>query len=140
MNVQLPVVLFDGHMSNYVKSYQCRVSLLCFHIVEWYLPDRVFRQFGLYQGIPETCDTYRHESGRHADMHRLDGRGRSHHDWTREHAHYISLWDARRQYVVMSVQMDPYTFDATYFQWYRQITVRFLTNAGALLGQMVCAK
>ncbi|KAL6336065.1 hypothetical protein AAG906_010334 [Vitis piasezkii] len=48
--------------------------LICFHIVEWHRPDRVLRQFGLVQHIPEQCDT---ELG----LHRYD--------WMSIHHHYI---------------------------------------------------
>ena len=62
--------------------------LIFFYIVEWHRPDRVLRQFGLLQHIPEQCDT-------ELVLHKYDLRGRHDLDRMSIHHHYIQRWEAR---------------------------------------------
>ena len=62
--------------------------LICFHIVEWYRPDRVLRQFRLLQHILKQCDI-------ELRLHKYDLRGRHDLDWMSIHHHYIQSWEAR---------------------------------------------
>ncbi|KAL7235321.1 hypothetical protein ACSBR1_018759 [Camellia fascicularis] len=52
-----------------------RVPLICFDVVEWHLPDRVLRQFGRVQSVPNWCDTK-------WQLHATDRRGRVGIDWS----------------------------------------------------------
>ncbi|XP_057956816.1 serine/threonine-protein phosphatase 7 long form homolog [Malania oleifera] len=65
----MPPAYADGR-----DLWVARVPLICFHIIEWYLPDRVMRQFGFRQVIPAPFMT----SGVDIvgdDLHGMDGRG-----------------------------------------------------------------
>ena len=111
----LPQMCTVGH-----DIWTARVPLICFDVVEWHLPDRVLRQFGQIQGIPEQFDTSQ-------GLHRIDRRGRARIDWRIRHAQYIDIWDARRDHIVHG---DPilrgrsYTDD--YMAWFFSITVRVI--------------
>ncbi|XP_073107276.1 serine/threonine-protein phosphatase 7 long form homolog [Elaeis guineensis] len=111
----LPQMCTVGH-----DIWTARVPLICFDVVEWHLPDRVLRQFGQTQGIPEQFDTSQ-------GLHRIDRRGRARIDWRIRHAQYIDIWDARRDHIVHG---DPilrgrsYTDD--YMAWFFSITVRVI--------------
>ncbi|XP_057952407.1 uncharacterized protein LOC131146679 [Malania oleifera] len=109
-----------------------RVPLICFHIVEWHLPDRVMRQFGFRRGIPGRFCT----SGvdvRGEDLHEIDGRSRGNTDRVAEHAMYVSMWVHRRDYIVEGVRADgPMRPEDPYYAWYRSITRRFVDRTAAV--------
>ena len=126
MIAQLPDYCLQGQ-----EIWCSRVPLVCFYIVEWHLPDRVMRQFGMRQVVPDQFDTL-------SALHRIDMRGRSDQDWSTVHRDYIQLWMSRHDYIIHG---DP--FDGTmdyhdpYMQWYRRITRRFICRNGAVYDYMV---
>lgn len=63
--------------------------LICFYVVEYHLPHRVMRQFGLLQPLPpQPLDTL-------VDLHRLDRKkNRTITDWSKHHKKYIDEWNA----------------------------------------------
>jgi hypothetical protein len=64
--------------------------LICFQIVEWHLPNRALRQFGMQQDIPQPANT-------EVKLHDCDLRGKVHENWRHRWRHYISIWDHRRE-------------------------------------------
>ncbi|XP_057961052.1 serine/threonine-protein phosphatase 7 long form homolog isoform X2 [Malania oleifera] len=109
-----------------------RVPLVCFHIIEWYLPDRVLRQFGYRQGIPDPFLT----SGvdvHGQDLHNIDGRGRGVTNWTIVHDMYVTAWEHRREHIIpVKAEDGPLRSDDPYFSWYRSITRRFLNRTAGV--------
>ncbi|KAL3506966.1 hypothetical protein ACH5RR_032348 [Cinchona calisaya] len=90
--------------------------LICFSIVEWHLPNRVMRQFGLKQTTPTQCDTRR-------DLHRTDMRGREGYDFEKLHLHHVLLWRDRNQHIIQGEPFDGIMVDDDpYLVWYRGIT------------------
>ena len=88
--------------------------------VEMYLSDRVLRQFGLRQGIPEVCDTVR-------DLHQMSRRGRPGANWPVTHRDHIQAWGSRRERVVVGDVVDgTMSYSDPYMTWYRQITVLYI--------------
>ncbi|PKA52658.1 Serine/threonine-protein phosphatase 7 long form like [Apostasia shenzhenica] len=102
----LPKICSDGK-----SIWMARVPLICFGLVEWHVPDRVFRQFGIQHVTAEPLQ----------ENKRVDGRGLSHVDWTLHHAIYIMAWNDRHEKVVkaMELEMDEETAMAQYIMWYR---------------------
>ena len=101
-------------------TWMARCPLILYAIVEWHHPDRVLRQFGMRQAVPDPCDTSR-------TLHRTDRRGHGTTDWQHRHRDYVQLWHHRLQHVVPGIpdaaQMlasDPY------MSWYRRITRRLI--------------
>ncbi|WJZ84265.1 hypothetical protein VitviT2T_003876 [Vitis vinifera] len=120
MNVSLP---------NYCtarKDIWCTISpLICFHIIEWHRPDRVLRQFGFRQGIPQPCDN-------ESILHKCDLKGRHDVDWTTRHGDYIQRWSSRHEHIARGeMAIGSLGYHNPYMVWYHSITIRFLTRTGS---------
>ncbi|OAY81076.1 Serine/threonine-protein phosphatase [Ananas comosus] len=97
--VGLPAFCLEGS-----AIWRSRTSLICFHIVELHLPDRILRQFGLLQHIPEAVEA----------IQRITSQGRSGEDWTAFHAPYIQRWADRLEHIAeQSPFVDPDPIRAT---------------------------
>ena len=105
------------------------VPLVCFHLVEIHTPDRVVRQFGMIQEIPDDIDT-------DTVLHAIDLRGNVCVDWMRKHALHITHWGNRLQQCCEAVlgDMPP---QHQYFDWFKRVTRRFIDVPGATLILMV---
>uniref|UniRef100_A0A2N9EHH7 Aminotransferase-like plant mobile domain-containing protein n=1 Tax=Fagus sylvatica TaxID=28930 RepID=A0A2N9EHH7_FAGSY len=96
--------------------------LICFQIVEWHLPNRALRQFGMQQDIPQPANT-------EVKLHDCDLRGKVHENWRQRWRHYISIWDHRREHVVTRDKMvGLMSYHDPYMDWYRRITRRFISR------------
>ncbi|RVX02742.1 Serine/threonine-protein phosphatase 7 long form-like [Vitis vinifera] len=88
-------------------------------------PDRVLRQFGFRQGIPQPCDN-------ESILHKCDLRGRHDVDWTTRHGDYIRRWSSRREHIARGeMAIGSLGYHDPYMVWYRSITIRFLTRTGS---------
>ena len=65
---------------------------MCFCIVERHHPERVLRQFGLAQQLPDNI-VYDDR------LHGIDLRGNVEKNWREEHGSYILEWDRRQQQI-----------------------------------------
>ncbi|OAY75485.1 Serine/threonine-protein phosphatase, partial [Ananas comosus] len=95
-------------------------TLICFHIVELHVPDRVLRQFGLLQYIPIHVETIR----------RFTSQGRPDEHWGHFHAAHIERWGQRLQAIIdqhLIVGDDPVQATSIYMEWYWQITRRWIS-------------
>ncbi|XP_012448820.1 serine/threonine-protein phosphatase 7 long form homolog [Gossypium raimondii] len=78
-NVVPPSALVDSH------KWCTNTPIINFNIVEWYHGDRVLRQFGCIQPIPDPpCQL--------GEDHGLTKRGRVQLDWGIYHRKYVALW------------------------------------------------
>jgi hypothetical protein len=105
--------------------------LICFQIVEWHLPNRTLRQFGMQQDIPQPANT-------DVKLHDCDLRGKVHENWRHRWRHYISIWDHRREHVVTRDKMvGLMSYHDPYMDWYRRITRRFISRRSGCYEMMV---
>lgn len=111
--------------------WTAKVPLICFHIIEWHLPDRVMRQFGGTQGIPSICNT-------EVDLHKIDLRNKTDAGWQRRHKKYVRLWRHRHESVIEVIN-GPVQVQPEYQHWYLQHTRRWISRTGATLSYLVCS-
>ncbi|MFQ6651989.1 hypothetical protein Gotur_024078 [Gossypium turneri] len=99
--------------SAYVYSHiWCtNAPIINFNMVKWYHGDRVLRQFGCIQHIPEPpCEV--------GEVHGMNKRGKLMLDWGIKHRKYVALWNnrlRRRPQMVMASELQP---SLEYIQWY----------------------
>ncbi|KAH1210088.1 Serine/threonine-protein phosphatase 7 long form [Glycine max] len=69
------------------------VPLICFHVVQWHQPDRVLRQFGMQQPIPE-CPS------QPLNIHGLTLKGKQDENWFQLLAPMVNQWNNRAEFRV----------------------------------------
>jgi len=110
------VNMMPAYLLDHQDEWRVMTVLICFDIVEMYLPDRVMRQFRLRQHIPTQCDTS-------VQLHRTDRRGKGDVSWAIQHGSYIALWDRRLDNVVNGQPFEgTMDYHDPYMVWYRSIT------------------
>ncbi|CDP20263.1 unnamed protein product [Coffea canephora] len=104
------------------RSVTC---LICWDVVEPYLPHRVMRQFVFHQSLPDMWLTDNHDS-----LHSLDRRGRANQDWNITHRQYIDIWTDRRVHVQDGIVIEDTKYPSDeYVQWYQERTVIYISNS-----------
>ncbi|KAL0325628.1 UNVERIFIED_CONTAM: Serine/threonine-protein phosphatase 7 long form [Sesamum radiatum] len=87
--------------------------LIFYAIVEMHHPERVLRQFGMMQNIPDQPDT------RDMSLHKITRSNRTGTDWVLQHILYITRWQRRYDTVI---QRQPISnrrdTDRGYWEWY----------------------
>ena len=111
--------------------WRSKVPLICFWLVEFHLPDRVLRQFGLKQEVPEDADTDR-------DLHKIDARGKVEKNWRVEHELHIQKWNNRSEYVCHGERIEEVmSRHHPYMVWYRRITRLYIDRNSAKMEILV---
>lgn len=102
--------------------WRTRAPMICFDRVEWHLPDRVLRQFGMLAVIPPPCDTG-------VDFHSIDRRGRPNVNWRDKHQAQVLLWESRHHTLVDGpVGEEVVDYTHPYMIWYHNITVLLIQH------------
>ncbi|KAI7979648.1 hypothetical protein LOK49_Contig285G00002, partial [Camellia lanceoleosa] len=102
--------------------WMARVPLICFDIIDWHLPDRVLRQFGRVQSVPDRFDAQ-------LAMHFRDRRGKMATDWAKEYQTFIGEWNNRRNTIVHAERSNEVlTSSDPYMLWFRRHTRLVLSN------------
>ncbi|XP_020261002.1 serine/threonine-protein phosphatase 7 long form homolog [Asparagus officinalis] len=116
-----PYTPFLDHLppicTEYPVIWRARVPLICFEIVEMHVPDRVLRQFGLAQHVPQFVEK----------IERKAKKGGQQKDWAAEHQNYIHRWNDRHFCIVEQIEPTPQESD--YYTWYWRITRRWILHA-----------
>ncbi|KAL0354136.1 UNVERIFIED_CONTAM: protein MAIN-LIKE 1 [Sesamum angustifolium] len=98
--------------------------LIFYAIVEMHHPERVLRQFGMMQNIPDQPDT------RDISLHRITRSNRTGTDWVLQHILYITRWQRRYDTVI---QRQPISnrrdTNRGYWEWYNNITRHFVSSS-----------
>ncbi|KAK4401457.1 Serine/threonine-protein phosphatase 7 long form [Sesamum angolense] len=98
--------------------------LIFYAIVEMHHPERVLRQFGMMQNIPDQPDT------RDMSLHKITRSNRTGTDWVLQHILYITRWQRRYDTVI---QRQPIAnrrdTDRGYWEWYNNITRHFVSSS-----------
>ncbi|KAL0404267.1 UNVERIFIED_CONTAM: Serine/threonine-protein phosphatase 7 long form [Sesamum radiatum] len=106
------------------QLWRSSCPLIFYAIVEMHRPERVLRQFGMRQNIPEAIDT------RDMSLHQISRKNRTGTDWNLQHIQYISRWQRRYDTVVqrppISNRRDT---ERGYWEWYNNITRHFVSSS-----------
>ncbi|CAN6245668.1 unnamed protein product [Urochloa humidicola] len=108
------IPLLHPRVRNESALWLARIPLIHFWVVEDHYPDRVMRQFGLFQRVPPPVPRDWASSMKlHSFVH---GRG----DWAVKHAEYIKVWQELSLVTVIEERPDdPITRDE-YQRWFEQ--------------------
>ncbi|KAK4383886.1 hypothetical protein Sango_2739900 [Sesamum angolense] len=125
----LALLAFAANPSQYdqgilTPSWRSICPLIFYAIVEMHHPERVLRQFGMMQNIPDQPDT------RDMSLHKITHSNRTGTDWVLQHILYITRWQRRYDTVI---QRQPISnrrdTDRGYWEWYNNITRHFVSSS-----------
>ncbi|KAH1257463.1 Serine/threonine-protein phosphatase 7 long form [Glycine max] len=108
------------------------VRLICFQVIEWHQPDRVLRQFGMQQPIPES-------PSQPLNIHGITLKGKHDENWVQLFAPMIDQWNNCHAIRVDAYprQEDLLIFNSDYMVWYRRKIKMFVdpqnTNTTTLI-------
>ncbi|KAL8120539.1 serine/threonine-protein phosphatase 7 long form homolog [Apium graveolens] len=98
--------------------------LICIFIVEPHQPNRVLKQFGMFQRIPDQPEDT-------SDLHKLTLQGKISVNWVQKHQSSINVWNSRLTHLCESDMIVGASEVAEYDDWYKQRTRRFHSRMGS---------
>ncbi|KAL5141625.1 Serine/threonine-protein phosphatase 7 long form [Glycine soja] len=123
----LPPVCLVGSLAWYAM-----VPLICFQVIEWHQLDRVLRQFGMQQPVPES-------PSQPLSIHGITLKGKHDENWGQLFAPMIQQWNNRHAFRVDAYprQEGLLSFNSDYIVWYRRKTNMFVDPENAKTATMV---
>lgn len=113
--------------------WTAKVPLLNFPMVQMHMPDRVKRQFGFRQTIPDPCNCRQLPHGKDWKAGRKD--------FSLEHHGQLQIWNNRLEHVLPDGEADPHVYayppDDPYVLWYERITLRYVSRLGGAVDMAV---
>ncbi|KAH1264630.1 Serine/threonine-protein phosphatase 7 long form [Glycine max] len=102
------------------------VPLVCFQVIEWHQPDRVLRQFGMQQPIPES-------PAQPLNIHGITLKGKYDENWGQLFVPMIDQLNNRHAFRVDAYprQEGLLSFNSNYMVWYRRKTKMFVDPQNA---------
>ncbi|KAL0321365.1 UNVERIFIED_CONTAM: Serine/threonine-protein phosphatase 7 long form [Sesamum radiatum] len=106
------------------ELWRSTCPLIFYAIVEIHHPERVLRQFGMRQNIPEMPDS------RDMTLHQISRKARTGTDWGVQHILHIRRWQRRCDTIVNRppISNERHT-ERGYWEWYNNITRRFVSSS-----------
>ena len=102
------------------------VPIICYAIVEWHPADRVARQFGMRQSIPNNPPNF-------DKLHKIDLRGKTDVYWPTRHQKWIAMWNNRQNQVLQGEQYSSVLSEnSAYMDWYIPRTRRYISREGTI--------
>ncbi|CDP18366.1 unnamed protein product [Coffea canephora] len=114
--------------------WRARVPLVFWHIIGFHCPDRVMRQFGLVQKVPEPINTNPNR------LHQLDLSGYPGRNWAQFLRAWIQYWNARANVEVIDQLANTFNPSNNYLKWYHEHIVLYILNLSdqnPQIGQML---
>ncbi|XP_020550913.1 serine/threonine-protein phosphatase 7 long form homolog [Sesamum indicum] len=106
------------------QLWRSSVPLIFYAIVEMHRPERVVRQFGMRQNVPESTDT------RDMSLHQISRKNHAGADWSLQHIQYINRWQRRYDTVVhRPLISNRRETERGYWEWYYNITRNFVSSS-----------
>ncbi|KAL0392071.1 UNVERIFIED_CONTAM: hypothetical protein Sradi_2429900 [Sesamum radiatum] len=99
--------------------------LIFYAIVEMHHLERVLRQFGMMQNIPDQPDTW------DMSLHKITRSNRTGTNWVLRHILYITRWQRRYDTVIQRqpISSSRRDTDRGYWEWYNNITRHFVSSS-----------
>ncbi|KAL0294449.1 UNVERIFIED_CONTAM: hypothetical protein Sradi_6887600 [Sesamum radiatum] len=106
------------------ELWRSACPLIFYAIVEIHHPERVLRQFGMRQNIPEMPDS------RDMTLHQISRKACTGTNWGVQHILHIRRWQRRRDTIVNRppISNERHT-ERGYWEWYNTITRRFVSSS-----------
>ncbi|KAL2237795.1 UNVERIFIED_CONTAM: Serine/threonine-protein phosphatase 7 long form, partial [Sesamum indicum] len=106
------------------QLWRSSVPLIFYAIVEMHRPERVVRQFGMRQNVPESTDI------RDMSLHQISRKNHAGADWSLQHIQYINRWQRRYDTVVhRPLISNRRETERGYWEWYYNITRNFVSSS-----------
>lgn len=112
------------------RLWTAKCPLIFNELVEWCYTDRVTRQFGFRQDVPQSSPEENHR--------RLHGTVNEGSDWVFIHATFVQLWESRMTQTLSPVHHPPAKKKGctkAYAIWYESVTRRFIMHPSQWSGQ-----